>query len=404
MDEDLEEQPQVMDPEYDEDQAPAAAPSASSDDLEDLARQYGIPGPREAYAQLSASAENARKNLREARERILARKYNNAAALFSASSALAAPTRTGSFGETLSNLSASLAPAMRDRQEFEQRRDKDLMGVDTDISGIDERMAMNSLKLAQLMKTGARGHTPSAISVFEYARDLDPEGFKQMTPKERVSFMLETMRNPNLWTGTVNGGVMSTDPTGRRADRVYSTLGTEEHAKERLAGATSEGADIGKSVADAKANLPGAEKAASYITKLLDDLKKDPGKKWVVGWPEGVNLGKVPHTRAMGFQTRLDQIKGKQFLTAYQSLRGAGAITEMEGIKAGEAEARMRSAQRQEDFDAALDEYKTIVKNGLENLRKRAALRDEGGSGGQGEKPPAESGPVFHYDKNGNPL
>jgi hypothetical protein len=410
MDEEEFEQPIAMDPEDDEYESPSppAPDSSNTDDLEDLAAQYGIPGPREAYAQLAMSAENARSNLKQARERILARKYSNAGAWFAASAALGAPTRTGSIGEAFSNLSTALAPVSRDRQEFEQQRDKDLMGVDTDISGIDERMAMNSLKLAQMMKKGAPGHTPSAIQVFEYFRNLDPEGFAKLTPQEKQTLMLETMRNPNFWTGNVAGSVVTTDESGRRPDRVHSTLAQEEHAKERISGAQSEGEAIGKTVADAKQSLPAAETAASYITQLLDDLKKHPGKKWVVGWPEGINLGRVAHTSAMGFQTRLDQIKGKQFLTAYQALRGAGAITVEEGTRAGEAEARMRSAQRQEDFDAALEEYKAIVRDGLENLRQRAAMRDEnGGRGGTdapSSKPPVESGRVYNYDKNGRRL
>lgn len=400
-------QPEPMDPEDDEYEPVTPAPAAedSMQDLEDLAAQYGIPGPREAYAQLSKSAETARSNLRQARARILERKYNKALPLLAASAALGAPTRTGSMGETFSNLSSSLMGPLREQQTFERQRDVDLAGVDTQISGIDERMAMNSLKLAQLMKKStAAGHKPSAVTVFETLRDLDPEGFAKMTPKERQSLMLESMRNPNLWTGRVNEAVVSVDPTGRRDTRQYSTTESEIDAARRLAGAKAEETDIGKGVAQAKLDLPNAEAAANRISEMLDKIKTHPGKKWVVGWPKNANLGMVARTSARGFQARMDQLQGNVFLDAYQSLMKAGAITDIEGEKATKARARMDTAQTTEDFDEAVDDYLDVVRQGVENLRKRARMGESTEGGVTTPKTQPSGIPTVTSDEDYNAL
>lgn len=386
------------------DQLDSSVPDTQEMDLEALASQYGIPGPREAYAQLATSAEQARQNLREARQKIMARKYNNAIPLLAASAALGAPTRTGSFGESFGNLSAALIEPLREKQAFERQQADDLRGVDTSISGIDERMAMNALKLAQLMKKGADGEgDPASVRAFKFLARLDPEGWRKMSPKERQDMFFLSLRNPDMWTGKINEALVSVDPIGRRSTRVYSTTESEAAAAEKIAGSKTEGTKLGEAVAQAKIDLPAAEEAATTITNLLDSLKSHPGKNYVVGWPEGMNLGVVPRTSAKGFAVRLAQIKGKQFLTAYQSLRGAGAITEQEGQKAGEAEARMNSAQTVEEFDEALEEYKQIVLNGVERLRKQTALRGGAAAPESGtDSPPAQR--VIKFDRNGNEL
>ena len=71
---------------------------------------------------------------------------------------------------------------------------------------------------------------------------------------------------------------------------------------------------------------------------------------------------------------RLDQIKGQQFLSAFESLRGGGQITDVEGKKATEAISRMSAAQNVKEFDTALEEYRGILFKGLERAKNRASL------------------------------
>lgn len=118
--------------------------------LGDLQTQYEIPGADAAYTQLAASSEDARRALRTAREQILARKYNNALPLLAVSAALGAPTRSGSFAESFGNMSQALMEPLREKDQFERERQKELMGVDAGLAGIDQRMAQSNLSLAGL--------------------------------------------------------------------------------------------------------------------------------------------------------------------------------------------------------------------------------------------------------------
>ena len=68
-------------------------------------------------------------------------------------------------------------------------------------------------------------------------------------------------------------------------------------------------------------------------------------------------------------KTRLNQVIGKAFLQAFQSLKGGGQITELEGEKAQAAEARLSTAQKPEDFREALREYRFYIEQGIRRLK-----------------------------------
>lgn len=65
---------------------------------------------------------------------------------------------------------------------------------------------------------------------------------------------------------------------------------------------------------------------------------------------------------------RIDQIKGGAFLQAFESLKGGGQITELEGQKAEAAQSRLNTAQSEEDFKNALMEYKFYIEQGIRRL------------------------------------
>jgi hypothetical protein len=72
----------------------------------------------------------------------------------------------------------------------------------------------------------------------------------------------------------------------------------------------------------------------------------------------------------------LNQIGGKQFLEAFESLKGGGQITQIEGDKATQAIARMSRAQTEPEFRAAVKEFKDIVKIGMERAASKAGSPD----------------------------
>lgn len=102
------------------------------------------------------------------------------------------------------------------------------------------------------------------------------------------------------------------------------------------------------------------QKTQETIT-LLDDLLKAPGFKQAVGMSRLAPLHLIPGTEARDFDIRLEQLKGKQFLEAFESLKGGGAITELEGKKAQSAISRMDASGSEEEFKKAVLDFKQIV-------------------------------------------
>jgi hypothetical protein len=143
--------------------------------------------------------------------------------------------------------------------------------------------------------------------------------------------------------------------------------------------------EIGEAEGQAVVNLPTAIATAENTLKTIKQLEEHPGKKAWGAFGVGAMLPDIPGTDTRGFGALVDQVKGQNFMTAFQSLKGAGAITEQEGQKAEKAQARLDRAQSEKDFDIALRDLKEVVMAGMERARQKAGIKHN-------EAPPAESG------------
>ena len=134
------------------------------------------------------------------------------------------------------------------------------------------------------------------------------------------------------------------------------------------AGATTEA----KARTEAKLMAPQAIAQADETVKLIDDLLKAPGLKQAVGASRLTGMQNIPGTKAKDFDIRLAQLKGKQFLQAFESLKGGGAITEVEGKKATDAIARMDASGSEEEFIKASKEFQEIIREGAKRAKAMA--------------------------------
>ena len=169
--------------------------------------------------------------------------------------------------------------------------------------------------------------------------------------------------------------------------------GSDPELQRRIAEAKAAGKEYGTTGAEAQINLPRNIQEAQNTIGLVDALLRHPGLGQAVGSSSILGIQKIPGTNAKAFMVRLNQLKGKQFLSAFESLKGGGHITEIEGIKATEAMARMDNASSEEEFITAAREYQAIVAQGVDRAKQKTAL------GTQGTNPTA---PVV--DKNADPL
>jgi hypothetical protein len=117
------------------------------------------------------------------------------------------------------------------------------------------------------------------------------------------------------------------------------------------------------------------DKSAANVEQLLETIsgiKGHPSIKSATGW--GAMLNWVPESERRDFNTRVNQIKGQTFMRAYETLKGGGQITEIEGQQAREAIARLDPFMQTEDFKVALDELETVIRKGYNRLREQHGL------------------------------
>ena len=170
-----------------------------------------------------------------------------------------------------------------------------------------------------------------------------------------------------------------------------------------LASAKAAGTTTGKTQAAAAIALPNAIATSESLLGKIDAMIGTPAVKDKSG--KVINAGTAPHpgftgavgmgrlqtlgipgveqlipgTPAADFKARFDEIMGGAFLEAFETLKGGGAITETEGKKATAAKTRMSLAQSEKEFLTAANEYKAIVKTGIERARKKAGEAPSGG-------------------------
>ncbi len=141
---------------------------------------------------------------------------------------------------------------------------------------------------------------------------------------------------------------------------------------------------MGKAQGEAAADLPSFERKSQQIINQIDALIKDPKLSGMTGY--SAYLPNVSPS-SQGTQARMDQVTGKAFVQAFQDMKGAGAITELEGAKAAAALTRLQNPyQSDSDYRAALEEFKQEVQSMADTVRSRASgirtPQQQGGGGG----------------------
>jgi hypothetical protein len=145
------------------------------------------------------------------------------------------------------------------------------------------------------------------------------------------------------------------------------------------------GKALGQAEADALTGIGGAVAKAEITVDLIDQIIADPALPSITGMIQGTLPAGTPviggGQAGIDLNTKIEQLKGRVFLEAFESLKGAGQITEREGAAAQAALARLDRAQSVEAYTAALTELRTIVVTATERAKARAdrARRSENG-------------------------
>jgi hypothetical protein len=134
--------------------------------------------------------------------------------------------------------------------------------------------------------------------------------------------------------------------------------------------------------------------------KLLDDLLAHKGLSSAVGAKDGSflwGMKKEPMagTEAANFMARMEQVQGLNFLEAFNQLKGAGQITEIEGDKATKALGRLGTNQSESEFRNSVAELRGILQTGLDRSKARLGTQAPSDTATTAPSPAPATAPVI---------
>lgn len=109
------------------------------------------------------------------------------------------------------------------------------------------------------------------------------------------------------------------------------------------------------------------------MLKSIAQARSHPGREYGLGFGSTI-ASSIPGTSAKAFSLINEQLAGKNFLTAYEAMRGTGSISEKEGQKAEQAQARLSTAQSPADYDAALNDLEIATREAMEMAQRKANM------------------------------
>jgi hypothetical protein len=149
----------------------------------------------------------------------------------------------------------------------------------------------------------------------------------------------------------------------------------DPNLKRDLSSASASGEVTGKLQAEAAIDFPKIESSAIKVESLIGELLNHKGKSAALG--ASSYLPSIRGTERAGFDNRLKQMQGDAFLKAFETLKGGGAITEIEGQKATQALNRMNETVSEEEFDAAAKDFLSEVNRFKDIAAQKAGKKPE---------------------------
>jgi hypothetical protein len=253
--------------------------------------------------------------------------------------------------EAIANIPDRFDPALRDDLVMKSLPVKDQLA--NQWKALDQQLRQDEFSYRQQNDAANRGVTLRGQNM---SAEKSPYFTPVQTAQGVMSFNARTGRMEPV---VVEGGKV-----------VGST--SDPDLQKKIAEGKARGKEAGEVGEKAKIELPGHVQEAENTIKLVDDLLAHPGFKQAVGSSSMLGVQKIPGTAAASFKIAEDQLKGKQFLQAFNSLRGGGQITEAEGKKATDSISRMNSANTEDEYKKAAREFQGIIRQGVDRAKKKA--------------------------------
>jgi hypothetical protein len=214
---------------------------------------------------------------------------------------------------------------------------------------------------------------------------------KSVTPKDQYAIDNPTAAAPSKYPAWekvrtpqgifyhnkfTNETVAAVSPEGEHLQHALDDPDTRGEVKQ----AQSEGKEVGEATGKAKINLPVVEEQSKFMLRHIDEMigSKDGKIKPHAGFQDFVGATWKPGARfiegsdAASFQARHEQVKGEAFKEAFQSLKGGGQISNVEGEAATKALNRMDKAQSEKEYKAAARDFQKEIRVLVKLAKKRA--------------------------------
>lgn len=251
-------------------------------------------------------------------------------------------------------------------------------GKGTDYFGRQQDDAKNiaSIGAAESLTTHrlSGGSSPASIQIANEIEKARASGDTQ-----RVMDLMQAQKIIKLGEG------MQTDGNGVTSE-LTNYGATSGGIKRQEASGTASGKATGDAQGNATANLGVVIDNSDRLIHQVEGVLNHPGKSRALGAMS--YLPSVRGSDASDFESRLAQIGGGAFLKQYDQIRGGGAITEIEGVKATEAINRMKTAQSEDQFDQSANDFLDVIKIG----KQRSILQSQGNFGA--DNPASTSAPT----------
>lgn len=176
--------------------------------------------------------------------------------------------------------------------------------------------------------------------------------------------------------GGLPAAFVALDLQAKAAGMQPGTPEYQEFMATRGAGLQAQAKVEGTAAGEAVTGLGSAVAKGEQAVALIDQIANDPALPSILGIVQGnipagtpiIGGGQV----GADLGAKIEQLQGQVFLEAFESLKGGGAITEIEGQKAERAKARLNRAQSPEAYRIALNELREVIELGMERARTRA--------------------------------
>lgn len=143
--------------------------------------------------------------------------------------------------------------------------------------------------------------------------------------------------------------------------------------------AQSAAVETAKNSVEAGKNLPKTQASASTARALVQGILDHPGFESSVGATLRPGFKYIPGTKESDFNSRVGQLQGAAFLEAFNTLKGGGQITEVEGNKATVAINRMSTTTSEKEFRAAAKDFLDVVDRAEQNAKRATAQKPKSG-------------------------